>query len=137
MLQSEPEERRGQSPPSLVVAPPKGVKAAMPANFRSPCYPKWTRKSRRCCRCRLGPDPQYVIYRVYADEAGLGATDSYRLDEDPAAAPLQKCHRIEALFLEPQARLGLGQPAAARGLLDEVLRLDQNHPGATDLRATP
>jgi tetratricopeptide (TPR) repeat protein len=49
---------------------------------------------------------------------------------------LQKRNRIEALFLEAQARLGLGETAESRALLDEILRLDQNHPGARDLRAT-
>ena len=38
-----------------------------------------------------------------------------------------------ALFLEAHARLGLGQAAAARRLLRQVLRRDPNHAHATDL----
>ena len=43
--------------------------------------------------------------------------------------------RTTALFLEAQARLGLGQRAAARKLLREVLRRDPNHALAADLLA--
>lgn len=41
--------------------------------------------------------------------------------------------KTTALLLEGQARLGLGQTAAARRLLREVLRRDPNHPLAADL----
>ena len=41
--------------------------------------------------------------------------------------------RIASLFLEGQARLGLGQKERARRLLQEVLKLDRNHPMAADL----
>jgi tetratricopeptide (TPR) repeat protein len=40
-----------------------------------------------------------------------------------------------ALFLEAQARLGLGQRAPARKLLQQVLRRDPNHAAARDLLA--
>jgi len=42
---------------------------------------------------------------------------------------------VAAMFLEAQARLGLGETHEARRLLDEVLRLDQNHAAAADLAA--
>jgi len=42
-------------------------------------------------------------------------------------------NRITSLFLEAQARLGLGQKTQARRLLKEVLALDRNHPMASDL----
>jgi len=43
--------------------------------------------------------------------------------------------RTTALFLEAQARLGLGEKAAARRLLRQVLRHDPNHALAQDLSA--
>ncbi len=46
---------------------------------------------------------------------------------------LQARQLTTALFLEAQARLGLGQTAAARRLLRQVLRRDPNHPLAADL----
>ena len=46
---------------------------------------------------------------------------------------LQARQQTTALFLEAQARLGLGQTAIARKLLREVLRRDPNHALATDL----
>lgn len=46
---------------------------------------------------------------------------------------LQVRQTITALFLEAQARLGLGARAAARRLLAEVLRRDPNHAAAADL----
>jgi tetratricopeptide (TPR) repeat protein len=46
---------------------------------------------------------------------------------------LQRRQNITALFLEAQARLGLGQPAAAVLLLRRVLRLDPSHARAADL----
>jgi tetratricopeptide (TPR) repeat protein len=49
-------------------------------------------------------------------------------DED-----LQKRQQITALFLQAQARLGLGQRATAKKLLAEVLRRDPNHALAADL----
>jgi tetratricopeptide (TPR) repeat protein len=47
---------------------------------------------------------------------------------------LQKRHLIEAKFREAQARLGLGDGAAAHRLLDEILGMDPNHAGAMDLK---
>jgi tetratricopeptide (TPR) repeat protein len=44
-------------------------------------------------------------------------------------------NRISSLFLEAQARLGLGQKSQAQRLLKEVLALDRNHPMASDLWA--
>jgi tetratricopeptide (TPR) repeat protein len=46
---------------------------------------------------------------------------------------LQARQEITALFLEAQARLGLGQRARARVLLNRVLRRDPNHSLAGDL----
>ncbi len=46
---------------------------------------------------------------------------------------LQQRQETTALFLEAQARLGLGETAAARRLLREVLRRDPNHALAADL----
>lgn len=43
--------------------------------------------------------------------------------------------RTMAMFLEAQARLGLGQRAPARRLLQQVLRRDPNHAAARDLLA--
>ena len=43
--------------------------------------------------------------------------------------------RTTALFLEAQARLGLGQTAAAHRLLRQVLRRDPAHAAAHDLQA--
>jgi tetratricopeptide (TPR) repeat protein len=51
------------------------------------------------------------------------------LFEDDAA----KRNEVTATFLEAQARLGLGDVAASRKLLDRVLELDCNHAGAADL----
>ena len=48
---------------------------------------------------------------------------------------LRARQQTTALFLEAQARLGLGQDAAARRLLRKVLRRDPNHPQAADLLA--
>jgi len=42
-------------------------------------------------------------------------------------------NRISSLFLEAQARLGLGQRAHARRLLQQVMSLDRNHALAADL----
>jgi tetratricopeptide (TPR) repeat protein len=46
---------------------------------------------------------------------------------------LGRSSRIQALFLEAQARLGLGQTAQAHHKLDEVLSLDPSHAAAFDL----
>jgi hypothetical protein len=48
---------------------------------------------------------------------------------------LQARQRTTALFLEAQARLGLGQAAVGRQLLREVLQRDPNHSLASDLLA--
>lgn len=48
---------------------------------------------------------------------------------------LDRRQKISALFLEAQARLGLGERAAARRLLARVLRLDPGHAPAADLVA--
>jgi tetratricopeptide (TPR) repeat protein len=48
---------------------------------------------------------------------------------------LQFRQETTVLFLEAQARLGLGQDGAARKLLSEVLRRDPNHALAADLLA--
>jgi tetratricopeptide (TPR) repeat protein len=45
--------------------------------------------------------------------------------------------RTTALFIEAQARFGLGQPRAARTLLRKVLRRDPNHALATEMLAMP
>ena len=42
-------------------------------------------------------------------------------------------NRIQALFLEAQALLGLGHPAQAQVKLDEVLSLDPSHAAAVEL----
>jgi tetratricopeptide (TPR) repeat protein len=42
-------------------------------------------------------------------------------------------NRVTSLFLEAQARLGLGQKAQAQRLLKKVLALDRNHSRAADL----
>ena len=49
-------------------------------------------------------------------------------DDDLAARQL-----TTALFLEAQARLGLGEAAAGRNLLRKVLQRDPNHALAADL----
>lgn len=46
---------------------------------------------------------------------------------------LQQRQETTALFLQAQAQLGLGRPAAARTLLHTVLQRDPNHPLAADL----
>lgn len=46
---------------------------------------------------------------------------------------LQARQQTTAFFLEAQARLGLGQRARARTLLQRVLRRDPNHSLAGDL----
>ncbi len=46
---------------------------------------------------------------------------------------LQKRNTVTATFLQAQAWLGLGDAARAQELLNQVLRLDRNHPAATDL----
>ena len=48
---------------------------------------------------------------------------------------LTRRQKITALFLEAQARAGLGDFPAARRLLTRVLRLDPAHALAADLRA--
>jgi hypothetical protein len=47
---------------------------------------------------------------------------------------LQSRQQTTALFLEAQARFGLGQKARARSLLRLVLKRDPNHALAADLR---
>ena len=49
-------------------------------------------------------------------------------DED-----LQFRQETASLFLEVQARLGLGEAAAAKKLLKDVLKRDPNHALASDL----
>jgi tetratricopeptide (TPR) repeat protein len=49
---------------------------------------------------------------------------------------LLRRQEIEAKFLRTQALLGLGQKEHAYTLLNEVLTMDANHPGAADLLAT-
>ncbi|HKO18243.1 MAG TPA: tetratricopeptide repeat protein, partial [Acidobacteriaceae bacterium] len=49
-------------------------------------------------------------------------------EDDPA-----RRNRVDALFLRAQAATGLGRAAKARLLLRQVLDLDSNHQGATDL----
>jgi predicted Zn-dependent protease len=49
---------------------------------------------------------------------------------------LQARQQTTALFLEAQARLGLGQITAARKLLRRVLRRDPSHALAADLLAS-
>ena len=44
-------------------------------------------------------------------------------------------NQIDARFLRAQALLGLNRGSDAKHLLDEVLKLDRNHPGAADLLA--
>jgi hypothetical protein len=46
---------------------------------------------------------------------------------------LEKEKRIEARFLRGQALVGLDREKEAKDLLWEVLRMDRNHAGATDL----
>jgi tetratricopeptide (TPR) repeat protein len=48
---------------------------------------------------------------------------------------LNKRNKIIALFLQAQARLGLGDATRGQRLIIQVLELDQNHPLAADLRA--
>lgn len=48
---------------------------------------------------------------------------------------LQARQETTALFLQAQARLGLGEKAKAQELLHQVLRRDPNHPLAADLAA--
>jgi tetratricopeptide (TPR) repeat protein len=48
---------------------------------------------------------------------------------------LQKRNTVNAMFLEAQASLGLGNAAQARELLQQVLELDRNHAPAADLMA--
>ena len=49
-------------------------------------------------------------------------------DED-----LARRQTMTARFLEAQARLGLGDEAEGHRLLEEVLAMDNSHPGAIDL----
>ena len=54
----------------------------------------------------------------------------------PAPAPASPTpQEIKALFLEAQARWGLGQPAQAAALVGEVLRRDPSHGAAADMQA--
>ena len=46
---------------------------------------------------------------------------------------LQYCQATTALFLQAQARLGLGQKVSAKKLLQQVLQRDPNHALANDL----
>ena len=46
---------------------------------------------------------------------------------------LQQRQETTAMFLEAQARIGLGQKSRARRLLAEVLKVDPNHVPASDL----
>ena len=47
----------------------------------------------------------------------------------------QKRNEMTALFLQAQARIGMGDMVKGKGLIDQVLELDQNHPLAADLLA--
>ena len=48
---------------------------------------------------------------------------------------LKKRRHIEALFLQAQGNLGLGNVAEAERILNEIIALDGNHSGAADLLA--
>jgi tetratricopeptide (TPR) repeat protein len=48
---------------------------------------------------------------------------------------LQRRNTVDSTFLQAQARLGLGEIAAAQELLNKVLALDRNHARAADLLA--
>ena len=48
---------------------------------------------------------------------------------------LQRRQDTTAIFMEAQARLGLGQKSQARRLLAKVLKRDPNHSPASDLLA--
>jgi tetratricopeptide (TPR) repeat protein len=48
---------------------------------------------------------------------------------------LTKSARVRGLFLQTQARLGLGQLKLAKRSLEQLLRLEANHDGAADLAA--
>ncbi len=49
-------------------------------------------------------------------------------------ADIQFRQETEALFLQAQAHLGLGNKARARSLVAQVLKRDPNHPSAADLK---
>jgi hypothetical protein len=46
---------------------------------------------------------------------------------------LVRRNRIESLFLRAEAAAGLNRAAEAQTLLEEVLKLDSSHAGASDL----
>ena len=46
---------------------------------------------------------------------------------------LEQRHHVEVLFLRAQAMRGLSRTAESQALLEEVLKLDRNHAGASDL----
>jgi tetratricopeptide (TPR) repeat protein len=70
------------------------------------------------------------LAREKQQENGLTIAPSapHRFKEDPT-----KRNRVTGLFLQAQARWGLGQFKLARRLFDQVLTLDPNHSRALDL----
>ncbi len=81
-----------------------------------------------------------LLRRLRAHARGLASAPA-RIDYFATSLPtmllfaddLAARQRTSALFLEAQAELGLGRRAAARRLLQAVLRRDPSHAGARDL----
>jgi tetratricopeptide (TPR) repeat protein len=93
---------------------------------------------------RLGRKPRAarLLRDLLAHARQLGRTQA-KVDYFATSLPtmllftddLAARQQTSALFLEAQARLGLGQAARARRLLSTVLRRDPNHAAARDLTA--
>lgn len=85
-------------------------------------------------------DATRLLHRLLDHATGLARTPA-SIDYFATSLPtmllfdddLQARQRTAAWFLEAQARLGLGQAAAARRLLRQVLRRDPSHEPAADL----
>jgi hypothetical protein len=91
---------------------------------------------------RLGCEQETLdAYRAILDYSGQLLHQTPKIDYFATSLPamllfdedLTWRQTITALFLEAQARLGLGDEAEGRRLLEEVLAMDNAHTGAIDL----
>jgi hypothetical protein len=86
------------------------------------------REARQLLRGLLGEARKRARSPATVDYFATSLPTMLLFDDD-----LQARQQTTALFLEAQARLGLGQTAPARRLLRTVLRRDPNHALAADL----
>jgi tetratricopeptide (TPR) repeat protein len=89
-----------------------------------------TKEARQLLRNLLAYADQLMKSKAKIDYFATSLPAMLLFDDD-----LQKRNTIAALFLRAQAKAALGEVAAARQLLRQVLKADGNHPFAGDLLA--